>query len=60
MILWSVLGFVLPFLFEVEEDEDEEDDPEPPLFPKDSWDCVRQRTLDSIVITPNLFMLTLE
>ena len=51
-------GFVFPFLFEVEEDEDEEGDPELP-FPKDNWDCVRQRTLDRIVITPNLFMLTL-
>ena len=59
MILWSVPGFVLPFLFEVEEDEDEEEDPEPP-FPKDSWDCVIQMTLDRTVITPNLFMLTLE
>jgi len=55
MILWSVSGFVFPFLFDV--DEDEEDDPELP-FPKDNWDCVRHTTLARMVITWNLFMLT--
>ena len=57
MILWSVSGFVFPFLFDV--DEDEEDDPELPV-PKDNWDCVRHTTLDRMVITWNLFMLTLD
>ena len=52
-------GFVFPFLFDVDEDEEEENDPEPP-FPKDNCDCVRHTALDRMVITWNLFMLTLD
>ena len=38
----------------------EDDDPAEPPFPKDNCDCVRHTTLDKIVITWNLFMLTLD